>query len=177
MCIFYICFSYNSNTCISHLFTQLQYLDLSYNQLTAEQFSESASVLLPSSLTTLLLHGNPCFSTEAVRDEIMGNLQTQYPNLLNIIITSSESATNEESSNACLDGIEVKEFGLQVKTPFTADGDPLGSLDADAVLREVVDRKCRLQALDLMDISKFVKVSYTTSNVKELIAACRYLRK
>ena len=112
---------------LGHLM-KLHTLDLRNNMVDEEGlFAEG----LPPSLRTVFLGGNPCACSSTLNE-----LKIRYPDLVvfDSAVQESTHVTNNEND-----------------TPNPASSVTLLAehdiLDSEAVLREVVDRKCRLQAL------------------------------
>lgn len=122
---------------ISHLLC-LDALDLSGNLIDEEGLFAEA---LPSNLRVLNLSGNPCAENSNARDRFC----TKYPNVSVLFdLPSSHSKGGPEDTQ------ESKEF------PVAHKKDSKGILDSEAVLREVVDRKCRLQSISNLNISSTI---------------------
>jgi hypothetical protein len=132
----------NSICCIENInfMYNLDYLDVSNNSIESNDiFRCIKDRELPSCLKTINLTGNPC----ANDDRVLGLLQESY-NELNIIIGIEEddSGSNNfepemDEDNSDNNDDDDKGFELQ----------PGQVLDADAVLKSLVERKCQLDKL------------------------------
>lgn len=116
---------------LGHLM-KLHHLDLSGNAIDAGGLSVER---LPPNLKTINLSGNPCVSCA----EAMKKFEKNYPN-----VRVSCDATDD-----CIHHTDTQ--GPNPATVSSSDGEAY--LDSESVLRAVVDRKCRLQALAPVDIS------------------------
>ncbi len=137
----------------------LEYLDLSNNCIDSEGLRKALG-RFPDSLQTLVLGGNQCCHDE----ELLSQLNDIMPNL-GIVIgmeqrddnnigydahaeeaesleeeMEAEEEDNDDFEELKLNGREVGDYGTQAE-------DGRGVLDADAVLRSIVERKCVLQNL------------------------------
>jgi Leucine-rich repeat (LRR) protein len=113
---------------ISHLM-KLHSLDLSHNLIDEEGLHTER---LPPNLKTLKLTGNPCLASNSA----MGKLKQDYPHLLVVSESKQSIAPLATSDNRT------------IPNPATAVSSTENDyLDSESVLRLVVDRKCKLQAL------------------------------
>ncbi len=161
----------------AHTCAKLTHLDLSHNYLDIEHVIVPG--IFPPSLHTLVLSGNPCCmgtrtgdddQEEDFADHLIATLQIAYPNLVNILVAvdgaghltelsdergATESAQPVNSEAAAAEWGEGEGEG---EDGSSSESPPLPTLSVDEVLREVVDRNCRMQAMDLMDVSQLVQV-------------------
>jgi hypothetical protein len=142
---------------VSHLM-KLHSMDLSDNLIDAKGLRAEP---LPPNLRSVDLSGNPCAASSSVIEK----LQEDYPNVHivtkarqsypSITAASNDSAaTNPATSAASLHSSSSSSssslspssssLSLSLSSSQNKEG---GYLDSEEVLREVVDRKCRLQAL------------------------------
>lgn len=120
----------------------------------------------PSSLRQLIISGNPCVSDI----NAINNLQKALPQLE---IITEEAEEEEEDENDEDDDDEEKAMESKNNSlPETLSNDidtlsitSMNNIDPELVLREVVDRKCRLQSLvSAVSIETLTKVcSYERS--------------
>eukprot|EP00602_Paraphysomonas_sp_CaronLab_P004690 CAMPEP_0185020592 /NCGR_PEP_ID=MMETSP1103-20130426/3210_1 /TAXON_ID=36769 /ORGANISM="Paraphysomonas bandaiensis, Strain Caron Lab Isolate" /LENGTH=300 /DNA_ID=CAMNT_0027551587 /DNA_START=89 /DNA_END=988 /DNA_ORIENTATION=- len=140
------------------LLQNLWLLDVANNQIEDEAL---LSAVFPRSLKRLIISGNPCAeSTSAVE-----KLQARHPQLE--IVTTAEKCEEilESSSNLPPESVPVEseysqpEVSLPHSTSKPSESflTPSGTLDPAAVLREVVDRKCRLQSYSQFDLNATIK--------------------
>jgi len=131
----------NSICCIENInfMYNLDYLDVSNNNIASNDIFRCIKEReLPSCLKTINLTGNPC----ANDDSVLGLLQESY-NELNIIIGIEEDDNSNnlepemDEDNSDNNNDDDKGFELQ----------PGQVLDADAVLKSLVERKCQLDKL------------------------------
>jgi hypothetical protein len=134
----------------------LQYLDLSYNNIESNDIIKCIKDReLPSCLKTINLSGNPC----AGDDHVLGLLQECYDEL-NIIIGIDDDSSNnfepeiDEDTNDNLDNNDDKKFELYAGEV----------LDADTVLKSLVERKCQLDKLKDFNIDNAIQELNTECN-------------
>lgn len=126
-------------------FKNLQYLDLSYNSISAEGLLQSLSNF-PKGLTSINLTGNPCAGDESA----LSILQDTYPEMGIIIDTVDDITTTNNNNDAV----------SETKILFESDEiDHSRPLNADNVLKAIVDRKCKLQNLGTYNIDATILVS------------------
>lgn len=124
---------YNNISTIENLefLSNLRRLDISFNKITASSL-RSALTNIPPQLTEINLSGNPCCDDE----DALGDFQDHFPAMA--IIIGSEIVEVE--------GGGVPQIGLGgVNREGSVDDSPIGPLDADAIIKSIVERKCRLQ--------------------------------
>lgn len=127
-------------------FKSLKYLDLSYNSISSEGLLQSLENF-PKGLASINLTGNPC----AGDDSALSILQDAYPEMGIIIDTVDDIIT---TNNSCNDAVSETEKIL--------DSDEIEHsrpLNADNVLKAIVDRKCKLQNLSTYNIDTTILVS------------------
>ena len=155
---------------------KLERLDLSSNRITGPALLRALDVL-PRNLQAINLSGNPC----AEDDGALGALADRYPEL-NIIIGLYGDDEVEDEADAAITRQLSKANGLMASPQQRAvgdeeDGEENGDdedeeddeeeedddaeydptpLNDDDVLKALVDRKCRLQNLSPMNVTKAV---------------------
>lgn len=132
-------------------FKKLKYLDLSFNSIHAEGLLQSLANI-PRGLGSINLTGNPC----AVDDGALSVLQDTFPDLGIIIDTVDEIIGSKEDNNFNEE--------IEKKTLLALDDiDHSRPLNADNVLKAIVDRKCKLQSISTCNIDATILVSCNTS--------------
>lgn len=139
--------------------TELQVLDLSFNDITSQDLLASFKYI-PKHVQTLVLTGNPCAQDE----DALGKLQDRFPDLgIAIELVQEEEKEgdednfegevedNEENGNNDDDDDETEE---KISTAVA----PLGPVNADEILKYIVDRKCKLQSMQSFNLENAVKV-------------------
>jgi len=138
-------------------FQNLKILDLSFNLIDSLSLEQSIKEF-PKSLLSINLTGNPCANDEAA----LGKLQDAIPDLAIAIeiddtVRVPDKQEEEEDDD---DNIETDELeDIKQLLPLIAE---LGNtpLNADEVLKSIVERKCKLQDLQCdFDLKKVVTVS------------------
>lgn len=124
----------------------LSSLDLSFNNISSESLRASIGNL-PSGLAAINLLNNPCCEDE----DILVEYQAKYPSL-GIIIGYADDDVVDEIAGL----IESAEIVVEEDATDLTRYQPL---DADIVLKSLVDRKCRQEDSSL-DINDVVNVSY-----------------
>jgi hypothetical protein len=134
--------SHNSITLVEdlELFTKLEYLDLSYNKIDGQGLIDSIKGL-PKTLQQLNLTANPC----ATDEDALLSFQDKFPEL-GIIIDVETVDEEEAKMTANANDEENKEDEHPESESITTKLE--GPLNADDVLKEIVDRKCRLQNMN-----------------------------
>lgn len=145
--------------------SNLEYLDISYNNITSYELLRCIhSLEIPKSLKIINLTGNSC----ANDDSMMIKLQ-DYSQNLNIIIgleeenddgddinreNCSNNQDSEDSEDSEYDDVELDNqlFDKEHEILYS------GVVNADNVLKAIVERKCRQQNLHVFDIDSAVKV-------------------
>lgn len=133
--------------------SELQLLDLSFNEITSESLLSSMK-FLPKGLATIVLTGNPCSSDE----EALSQLQDYFPDLG--IAIEEVSNADEAVSEAELAGSEAEQDVDAEETP-AEDQEAVsmkGPVNADEILKYIVDRKCKLQSIQNFNLDSVVKV-------------------
>lgn len=118
------------------------------------QFHDPLADKFPNSLKVLMLSGNPCAQDSvAIR-----NLQEKFPQLQIIIL--EEDTTPEETPHTLSASSSLPETISSARgSSHSNDINSPIIVDPEVVLREVVDRKCRLQSLaSPMSIEALTKV-------------------
>jgi hypothetical protein len=129
------------------LLNNLDFLDVSGNQINSESLVSSID-LIPRSLRNINLSGNPC----AADDLSLCLLQDRYPDL-NIIVGVYEDGEDQEGEPDVDDyGDDEDEGGGEEDEEQHEEG----PLNAEEVLRALVDRKCRLQTVETFNMGKVV---------------------
>ena len=132
--------------------SRLHLLDLSNNLITGESLNSSIG-LLPQNIRTLILIGNPCTENKFVLNAV----QQSYVSLKIVVddaFAISDHQTELKIDNLKIDGI-MNEDDKRGGDKEDVGGFPL---NADEVLQSLVERKCRLQSLETLDITKTVEV-------------------
>lgn len=117
--------------------TALTFIDLSSNCIDSESLRSSLANI-PRTLETLNLSSNPCCQDE----NCLQLLQDTFPNL-NIIIGVEDGEDEEEEDDVAGENEESEAARTENREP----NQEIVPLDDDAVLRELVERKCTLQQL------------------------------
>lgn len=127
--------SHNNISKIENLvfFRKLEFLDVSSNLIDVDGLLQSYKYI-PPSLTTINLSGNPCIEDE----NALGDFQDTFPNL-NIII----DVINDTGS---VKADDIRNNDNKDNYDSIAEIAP-GPLTSDSVLKYIVERKCKLQAL------------------------------
>lgn len=151
---------------------RLQHLDLSSNRITAEALQDAFD-RFPRNLSTINLSGNPCANDEAVLEA----LSERYPEL-NIIIGLYAEGEEEDEADAVInrqlshgvllptkDEDEEEEEDDDNEEEAEAEEDiNVSPLNADEVLKSLVERKCRLQnvstVIDVTDAVNELNAEY-----------------
>ena len=133
---------------IIHL-NQLKHLDLTDNLIDEEGLHAER---LPANLQMLKLTGNPCLACPAA----MEKLQQDYP-LLQICVTAEMKESNP-SKTVLVDDSDIPNPAFSPGLIMAQDQHDMSyHLDSEAVLREVVNRKCRLQSLVNINIDSTIQ--------------------
>ena len=127
-------------------FKSLKYLDLSFNTISEEGLLQSLANI-PKGLGSINLTGNPC----AVDDGALSVLQDTFPDL-GIIIDTVDEITGSKAENNFDEEIETK------PSLVLDDIDHSRPLNADNVLKAIVDRKCKLQSISTCNIDATILV-------------------
>lgn len=128
----------------------LEVLDLSYNDITSTDLSQSLRYL-PRKLSTIILSGNPCTQDEVA----LSQLQDMFPELGIAIDEADEQDQIEidgETEETFRTADSDSEANIDQETVFS------GPVNADEVLKFIVDRKCKLQSLQSFNLDNVVKV-------------------
>lgn len=134
------------------LLSELRLLDVSFNEISSESLLSSMR-FLPKGLTTIVLTGNPCASDE----EALGKLQDNFPEL-GIAIEEVSSAEEDESEAIEKESADEDESNEETHTEDEELVALRGPVNADEVLKYIVDRKCKLQSIQNFNIDSVVKV-------------------
>lgn len=134
------------------LLSELQLLDVSFNEITSETLLSSMK-FLPKGLATIVLTGNPCASDE----EALGKLQDCFPEL-GIAIEEVSSAEEDVSEAVEKESADDDDNDAETHTEDEEVVAPKGPVNADEVLKYIVDRKCKLQSIQNFNIDSVVKV-------------------
>lgn len=126
-------------------FNNLSFLDLSFNLISSESLLQSLDQL-PKVLSTINLTGNPC-STDV---DALSKLQDTFPSL-GIIIDTVDNA--EEAS---IDDRIANPLGAELLPTETLSR----PLNADIVLKSIVERKCKLQSMAAFNLDSTVSVRF-----------------
>jgi hypothetical protein len=142
---------------------KLEFIDVSKNQISVDGLLASLENL-PKNLQSINISDNPCAGNEAA----LCALQDRYPNLNIIVGTYSDDEEKSSTNNEMT--MNVSENNNGEKDPDSSDvesspstGDdqndekPVGALDADDILRTLVDRKCKLQSLERYNMDNTVE--------------------
>ena len=134
-------------------FKSLKYLDLSFNSISADGLLQSLANI-PKGLVSINLTSNPC----AEDDNALSTLQDTFPDL-GIIIDTVDEVTGSTTDNNFDEEIGTK--------PVIAldNIDRSRPLNADNVLKAIVDRKCKLQSISTCNIDATILVSYNSSRL------------
>jgi hypothetical protein len=143
--------------------SNLEYLDISYNNITSYELLRCIhSLEIPKSLKVINLTGNSC----ANDDSMMIKLQ-DYSQNLNIIVGLEEEENDEgddisrESCSNNQDTEDSEEDDIELDNQLFEEEHKLlysGVVNADNVLKAIVERKCRQQNLHVFDIDSAVQV-------------------
>lgn len=139
------------------LMSNLQILDVSNNLIESEGLRASMSQI-PRTLLSINLSGNPCVSDFGVLEQ----LQDMFPDL--VIATEEETAEHKDVDQMDTSKNEGGEEHEDV------DGDLNGiPLNADDVLKMIVDRKCKLQNLQpVFNLQNTVQVLLLSATAQKL---------
>lgn len=123
------------------LMTNLQILDVSNNCIDSEGLKLSFGQI-PKSLLSINLTGNPCVS----HLDVLGELQDQF---IDLVIAIEEEEEGEDENEQCHYDLEEGHLGGKDSEKSMDRGNILddGPLNADDILKMIVDRKCQLQNL------------------------------
>jgi Leucine-rich repeat (LRR) protein len=149
---------YLSNNVIKSLenlsiLSKLKILDVSNNKVTSESLIQSIPEL-PKTLMSINLSGNPCAEDE----QILGQFQDAFPDCI-IAIDVEPVRDDEEDGDGSVLKDEEEEEPSSVTEPLSESNRITNKLDADDVLKEIVERKCRLQnATNSFDLNLTVSV-------------------
>jgi Leucine-rich repeat (LRR) protein len=131
--------------------SRLHLLDLSNNLITSESLNSSIG-LLPQNIRTLILTGNPCTGDKYVLDAV----QKSCDGL--IIIANDTTEISNRLSELKIDALKIDSLKIvDYKGEYEGDVEDI-PLNADEVLQSLVERKCRLQNMEVFDITKAVEV-------------------
>ena len=164
--------SRNVIECIENIefLDKLQHLDLSSNRITAEALQDAFD-RFPRNLSTINLSGNPCANDEAV----LVALSERFPEL-NIIIGLYAEGEEEDEADAVIN----RQLNQGILPPTENDDEDekedddddddeeedvnVTPLNADEVLKSLVERKCRLQnvttVIDVTDAVNELNAEY-----------------
>lgn len=143
----------------------LTFLDLSNNRINSESLLLSIG-LLPQKIKDLNLSGNPCAEDESA----LNALQDGYPNL-NIIVgvyIGGEIIESFEGSGFENSKIEILSGSEDGDSYSDEDDGEEGDmpLNADEVLKSLVERKCRLQSMETFSVERTTEVMlYIPNNI------------
>jgi hypothetical protein len=139
-------------------FEQLDFLDLSFNKITGASLVESLKEI-PRSLSAINLSGNPCVKD----DDALIKLQDLFPSLGIIIDELEEGQDAFEEAHG--EGNEEEEENEEEEpteeyTDINSSSSTvrLKPLNADDVLKEIVERKSKLQSYMPFNLSATVTV-------------------
>lgn len=136
-------------------FDKLKHLDLSCNRITSDGLRKSIHSF-PKKLESVNLSGNPC----AEDDEVLGDLQDAHPELgivIEIVDANEEDDFNHEEM--ARDPIVS---GAAAAASSDEEGDPHRSrspVDADEIIKYIVDRKCKAQTFATFNLASTIEVS------------------
>lgn len=161
-----------------NLFSNLQILDLSNNKIDAQELKKSIK-LLPRSLLSINLSGNPC----ADDDETLGSLQDALPDMVIAIEAQSEEQYQAErvatSHGRRRELLAEDNFKEEDEEQDDEDGENqdeniiqsnyTGPLNSDEVLKMIVERKCKLQSFSQFNLDAAVSVSQPCSFQRHFI--------
>lgn len=148
--------SHNQISTIENLefLPHLEVLDVAYNCITSQSLRASFENI-PKSLQALNLSGNPCSEDEAVLSE----LQEMFPDLGIIIGVEddvlediAEAKAGEEVGDDDDDDDDADEGDDVSESPAVSQQSEGPVVHADEVLKYIVDRKCRLQNLETVNV-------------------------
>ena len=153
-----------------YFFNNLQYLDVSSNLITSDGLLKSFQSL-PKCLVSINLTDNPC----ATDENALSLLQDAFPKLGIIIDTvdTVDTTTSEEPLNLSRQENSEKD-GTE---SFFGDIDRSRPLNADTVLRSIVERKCKMQNMSTFNIDaalQVLKKYYLKSSINIYITCDRY---
>lgn len=114
---------------------KLLFLDLSFNKIDSSGLRKSLKSI-PLSVETLILTGNEC----ANDDDVLTELNELFPHM-GIVIDSIEETDGENEGEK---SENEEDYDDSLADPLIPTGQPL---NADAVLKAIVERKCRLQTV------------------------------
>ncbi|RYH21904.1 hypothetical protein EON65_19980 [archaeon] len=125
------------------LFRSLQLLDLSFNLISSIGLL-SSSQGLPKTLKAINLSGNPCVEDH----DVLAQFQDLFQDL-DIIIDVEDVATSAAQNG---EEAQLQQDGTVMTTQ---------KLNAEDILQDIVDRKCRLQNFETsFDLESTIQVSY-----------------
>lgn len=132
--------------------SSLHFLDLSDNLITSESLNSSIG-LLPQNIRTLILTGNPCTGDKYVLD----TFQKSCDGLKMIVNDTIE--TVDQTTELKINALKIYSIESMDYKGGEYEGDVGDTpLNVDEVLQSLVERKCRLQNMEVFDISKAVEV-------------------
>jgi hypothetical protein len=132
--------------------SRLHLLDLSNNLITSESLNSSIG-LLPQNIRTLILTGNPCTGDKYVLDAVQKGCDGLT------IIANDTTETSNRLSELKIDALKIDSLKSVDYKRGEYEGDVEDTpLNADEVLQSLVERKCRLQNMEVFDIIKAVEV-------------------
>jgi hypothetical protein len=154
----------------------LKFLDISYNNINCENLIASIEdESIPKSLKEINISGNPCANDESV----LMILQDYIPELLIIVGIEEEDTQNNSNTNNNVkttsdsDDNESDDDINEIDTEAdkTIYDSMLGkfedyeinsdtSLNPDELLKRIVDRKCKLQNIELYNLDSAITVNY-----------------
>lgn len=132
-----------------HFLRKLRFLDVSGNDISGRDLVNAVKIL-PRSLTTIVLSGNPC----ATDEDALGFLQDSFPEL-GIAIEELDDAEGKELVEGQTASDEEEEVEVDQDS---SEENKRGPVDADDVLKYIVDRKCKLQSVQAFNLESIVKV-------------------
>jgi hypothetical protein len=156
--------SHNNITKIENIefLSKLRVLDLSYNNISPASLREGINCL-PSSLTSINLLNNPCCQDE----NILCQLQDRFP-ALGIIVGYDEESVGNDNDDEIDDAVDtsMNQMSLQsYNRPMENEDIDISRyqpLNADDILREVVERKCKYSSLPTFNLEQAVQVKCLT---------------
>jgi Leucine-rich repeat (LRR) protein len=136
-----------SHNCISRienlaLFYNLDLLDISSNSIDAIGLLESFDAI-PKTLTTINLSGNPCASDEGALCSFMD----RFPEINIIVDVLNELEAAEEDKEQIDSYSNLVDANHGKDSDFNEIAEISTEVTSDSVLKYIVDRKCKLQAL------------------------------
>jgi len=123
-----------------HYLNKLETLDLSFNSISSEGLSKSLSEL-PKGLKSINLTGNSCVNDE----DALVILQDFFPDLGIIIDTVDNN----------LDAVESCDVSTPTTIPEQYDNN-IRPLNADTLLKSIVERKCKLQSMSSFNLDRTI---------------------